>query len=152
MSGPKPMSALENDMTTDPDTTLADITAGRSARDRLGDHRPRPLVDATEPLHSIKPFYDPVGYDPEGAVSHWNYRLIRNGDAVGVHEVFYAAGTPVLWTEEPARLVADDAADMVAELNMLRSATERPVLIEERYTTADGERRVRLIEESSAEI
>jgi hypothetical protein len=65
---------------------------------------------------------------------NWNYRLIRHKDSIGLHEVYYEDGKPVLYTEEPVFSVdPEERADgMIKELkNMLEGAKERIIDIKE---------------------
>lgn len=64
----------------------------------------------------------------------WNYRVIRHEDGtLALHEVYYdEAGTPVMYTVEPANFAVDadeGLSDLIAALETaLRDAKERPVL------------------------
>ena len=64
----------------------------------------------------------------------WNYRLIRHGEYVALHEVYYDGGGKVTsWTADPISFVADldeGAEGVIGSLEMaLADARKYPVLI-----------------------
>ena len=77
---------------------------------------------------------------------HWNYRLVRydNDDCVGLHEVYYADGTPDSMTAEAVGFVGDNRWSIARQmLRAMWSALRRPAIDhvgnEPRYTiTARG--------------
>jgi len=68
----------------------------------------------------------------------WNYRLIRIGDTVGVHEVYYEGKKPIMYTQNPITISwddDDDSADLNSLLNMIKTAGTLPTMIPQDFPT-----------------
>jgi hypothetical protein len=76
----------------------------------------------------------------------WNHRVIEFVDLDGkpwrsIHEVHYADGRPVAYTEGPAHVTWDtDEGDEAARLTLQRmlACLDRPVLIERDFEAPSG--------------
>jgi hypothetical protein len=59
----------------------------------------------------------------------WNYRIVRNGDEYGIHEVYYdAQGTPHSLSEKSVVPVAGSPDDLRERLEMVLRAFQDDVL------------------------
>ena len=62
-------------------------------------------------------------------MSHWNYRVMRNGDEVAIHEVFYRDDGSVRgWTATPVWPRAGTVEELRDELARYARALDEPVL------------------------
>lgn len=77
-------------------------------------------------------------------VKGWNYRVIEFVDPLSgpwrsIHEVYYDdEGRPFAYMEDPAGVISDegDGFDLSGVLDMMRSALDKPVLVEKDFEAA----------------
>ena len=59
----------------------------------------------------------------------WNYRVVRRGQELAIHEVFYASERAIVGvTEEPVYPRAETLNDLAEELSRYRAALDAPVV------------------------
>jgi len=60
---------------------------------------------------------------------HWNYRMVRKGDYIEIHEVYYDADDkPVMVTENGIVVGGDTEAEVMVDMKLYLEAIARPVL------------------------
>lgn len=65
----------------------------------------------------------------------WNYKAIQHDGYVGLHEVYYADGKVVGWTD-PVQ-IGNDLEDLKGSLNLMLQDIERYGLLEESYLSCE---------------
>ena len=64
----------------------------------------------------------------------WNYRVIKHfpnspDSYLSIRAVFYEEGHPSSWTEEDAIPLGDDLDELGKDLDLLREALSKPILV-----------------------
>jgi hypothetical protein len=66
---------------------------------------------------------------------HWNYRVVRRGDQLAIHEAYYnGQEVPHSITKTPVSPSADNVEELGHLLKLMMEALERPILEYDSYT------------------
>lgn len=58
----------------------------------------------------------------------WNYRLVKKGKNVGVHEVYYTDGNPTSCTVNPVRIIGGKHGGIMWVIGKINEAARKPIL------------------------
>lgn len=65
-------------------------------------------------------------------MSVWNYRVMKDGELFGIHEVYYDEdGKPEAYTNGPVAAAGDTVEELKEDLKMQLAALEAPVVRKE---------------------
>ena len=72
---------------------------------------------------------------PKG-IAHWNFRVVKTGDMLSIHEVHYGSGDdahPIGCSTNPTPVLSEDIEGIKWVLNAMLDALNKPILTDEDF-------------------
>ena len=63
----------------------------------------------------------------------WNYRVIKDKESYGIHEVYYAENGEMMYSQLPIGVSWNEGESGAAALDMMAEALDKPVLTEDDF-------------------